>query len=784
MRLTIYAGVIALPLFSATLGLAAPKEFPKPPMGDDLSVETWRGGSVRIDLKAYEARNNPLVYEIVREPRHGELSGFLQADENRQGFASVVYTHGDDEDSVEDEFTYKARAIPGGVSRAIKVKVRIRDRTPQLSAPLRVDFAAVAGESDARMIGLTNAGGKVLEGSVEAEEPFSVDGAGYFRLGRNQSTNIVMRFSPRSMAAVAQQKLRPAETDPSAVIVLNGEPREPFKAEAGPIGVLPDGAREGIIVVTNSSSSDLRLEVAARPEGFAGFPASVTIAAGDGAEIPLRIGADKKGSETNLTISISTEFHTQELPMTAPTVPPKLEVLTRELDFRGDKGIGSKEAELHVRNSGGVPGHFLLRLPKGIAAVDRAQDFTVAPDTDRQVLLSLQNNNSDSDADRVIVDLGKEGMREVPILLPEPKSESHPPTPSTPPTPTPTPAAMPWQLNEDVKLAKSDHDRPCILWLSAMGGWTNAVLQVVDANGARPYEPSAPEESWWRTLWRNFTGWLFGRAGDAQKAVAEQREFFENRLKVPEGSEEHAPESKQSEGEWLSREIATSDLGNPASRWRVVAQRDNSSAEPVSDDFQIDPANTALTAIAPTPTATPAPTQTPQVEQPTPRGGTTRSLKKVPHAQSIKLKAWSPALDGAKGVFQMPFDAQVRDYRFERMQRYFGPDPDTGYARVTYQGEPFAKDAVQMLERKATEAEGEKLDEVTVLFTGLPSGAEIYWRAIPLGADGSPGIPSETINFSTLSPRPFPWRSVVLGACILALCAVLYLRWKSRRTGY
>ncbi|MFM8789720.1 MAG: hypothetical protein ACKOEI_07700, partial [Chthoniobacterales bacterium] len=63
--------------------------------------------------------------------------------------SSTHDTHGDDEDSTSDEFTFRARSLGGsGVSSPIKVKLQIVDAPPQLQVTPRADFSAVAGESD------------------------------------------------------------------------------------------------------------------------------------------------------------------------------------------------------------------------------------------------------------------------------------------------------------------------------------------------------------------------------------------------------------------------------------------------------------------------------------------------------------------------------------------------------------------------------------------------------------------------------------------------------------
>ncbi|MFM8657431.1 MAG: hypothetical protein ACKOD5_09915, partial [Chthoniobacterales bacterium] len=192
-------------------------------MGETITVRVMRGGSAEITLKAFEGRGNPLEYNLVINPQHGRLGSLRQADSNRQGFASIVYTHDDDENSKEDEFTFKARSlVGGGVSSPIKVKLQIVDAPPKLQVTPRADFSAVAGESDRQQIILANVGGGLIEGRVAPKDPFHVEGADRFSLGRGAMTNIVIRFSPTRPDSVGPQNLARAPADPGATRPLRG----------------------------------------------------------------------------------------------------------------------------------------------------------------------------------------------------------------------------------------------------------------------------------------------------------------------------------------------------------------------------------------------------------------------------------------------------------------------------------------------------------------------------------------------------------------------------------
>ncbi|MBJ7260055.1 MAG: hypothetical protein JHD33_11005, partial [Chthoniobacterales bacterium] len=414
--------VPVLCLAMAVVADAAPKKLIPPPMGEDISVRVMRGGSVEISLKAYEGRGNPLAYEIGRQPSHGQLESFQQAENNRQGFASVVYVHDDGEKSIKDEFTFRARMLAGGgLSSPIKVKVMIVDAPGRLGIPTVVDFSAVAGETDRQEIILTNEGGGLLEGRISPKEPFDVEGDGRFSLGRGQSTVLAVRFSPQSTAQVAPQKLSPSPSDPGAAITLKAEAKKPFSATAGTVVIGADGSRAGTITVTNLSSARLELEITTEPENAADVPRSTNIAKGASAGIPVTIAADKKGGALDLGVQISNPFYEEEIEVPVPAVPPKLEVATPELDFRKNK-----EAELRVTNSGGVVGRFSLELPKGWPTPEGAESFSVAPGSEKAVLLRRPEKAKATSDDKLFVDFGQD--RKFPVHLALPASTPPPMT--------------------------------------------------------------------------------------------------------------------------------------------------------------------------------------------------------------------------------------------------------------------------------------------------------------------------------------------------------------------
>ena len=779
VRTPIWPAAAAALFLSASCILAAPKEIRRPPVGETISVEVTRGGRTIITLKAYEGRSNPLAYEIVRErpPEHGRLVEFRQADPNRQGFASIIYEHSDDETSYEDGFAFRARAIGGGVSSPIRVRIRIIDQPPRLAAPSRIDFSAVAGESDFRVIGLTNTGGAVLEGRLVPEEPFYVEGDGRFRLGRGESVDLSIGFSPKSVDAVRPQKIIPSRADPGGVIVLAAEAKVPFAAEVSPLEVQPDGSRAGRIVVTNFCSYPLNLSLQLEPEGVAELLPGRKIAAGGTAEIPVRIGVDKKSGLVEFRARLSDEFYAVELPMQAPAVPPKLELLTPELDFRR-----GSEASLEVQNTGGVAGRFTLELPPQLQSLDGATSFAVAAGESKSTRL-LRRNGSEPGADTLLVDLGRGGRIPVPLLFAEP---SPTPTPAPvvakpPPKILPNAPAKTWKLNKDLRLEKTGDGKVCVSWIVEKDGWTDATLQVIDANGTRPYQAEAEAQGWWASL----VAWWSGRKAEVQNAWEEGERTFQKRNTVPGEETEDAEADDPENTKRRSVEILPQDLANPDLRWRLTArERDSDARESVSEDFVADAQSGLLVAAErqttveeniPTTRAEDSPT--PERETPVPAP---RTDDRIQAARKIHAAAVTAERTRATVVIAIETDPDITGYRLERCKLVSEIDPVTGVPlRPKYELVPHGGQ-VSILGVSQAEHEGTQLSVVVATIDGLQAGTATMWRLVPLAGEESL-TPTGEFLVPTEPPWRPPWRTIFLGLLFAVLATVLWLRHKQRK---
>jgi hypothetical protein len=134
-------------------------------------------------------------------------------------------------------------------------------------------------------------------------------------------------------------------------------------------------------------------------------------------------------------------------------------------------------------------------------------------------------------------------------------------------------------------------------------------------------------------------------------------------------------------------------------------------------------------------------------------------------------------------ALQVLFDRSlgIRAFRLERGAMIAEIDPKTGIPqapRFKKIDPPEAK--VEYLGLAEGEGDGKKFTICTARISELQSGSRTYWRVVPEGAKGALP-PTNVILIDTLPRPPFPWNTALLGALVLLLVGVLYLRWRINR---
>jgi len=723
---------------------APPPEIKRPPVGDNCEVEVRRGSAVSIPLKAYEGNGRPLKYEMVSEPEYGRLSDFIQADDNSQGFASVVYTHGDDEVSRLDSFSFKAKAgLGGGVSRAIKVQIVITDAAPLLAAPRIVSFQTVAGESTRQAIGLTNAGGGVLRGSLDVQKPFFLEGGSRFNLGRGQATNITLRFSPQVTGSSAQKKVLTIDGS-SARMELRAEAIAPFAVQADDqqLQLLGEDARGTKIRLLNLSSQPQTVRASVEPRDSALIKPTFLVPAGGSEEIEVTVPAAKKGGAFDLAVVFANAIHAERLEFRVPAVPARLELRTPVIDF-GRK----RKATLVIANTGGIEGRFSIELPRGIRPDERAESFAVGPGETKEVHLSLDPKLEQTTLPDVMVKIAGRTSVNVPAVFEAPKT----PTPTSPlPTPAPKPTATPWPwvLNTDIKAERAEGGVTFVSWSTNSQAFSSPRLRVVRDGQADPYPPeTAGTQGWWSRL----------------TSLPQRASNFLSGLVTKPIIRQGNPFPEDSGGEFVRLEISHSDAGNGQLRWFLEALRGKEGEfEQVCETFVLD---------ATTPSLKAAPEESPTPPPPPPP----RPQTQIVGTEPVKSTRTTAVLT----IYLAP-GPSVTSYRLERRALNFAFDPKTGKILHNEFVAEKHTTGTTVVDFKLVQAGDKKYARIEGHIEGLSAGTRSFWRIVPV-AGNKDLPPTAEIAVCTQPPWQFPWRSLFLTAACALLGWVLYLRWKLSR---
>lgn len=770
-----------LPLFLLTAALGAVLPSPallaqskktiwKPPIAVATNVSVWRGDRINITLRGFQA-NNPIAYEIARQPRHGRLAPIVQPNPDRVSVStdgSVVYAHDNSDDSTTDEFTFRARGVRGGgVSAPAKVSITIMDRPPVLTAPAVLDFEAAAGETMTRSLGLTNAGGGILQIEARAKPPFAILGDKFIELPRGAATNVLVRYAPTSAGEEVRETIRPGINDSTgAQIVLRGASVAPFDIiTTSQEFTLDRKARVSSVTLLSRAAEAQEVTITADPAGMVEVPPVVQLAPGASIPVELRIPPEGKGERRDIEVTFATPFHRREVALTAPPVPASLDLVTTELNFTDSQ----RKAVISVTNSGGVAGGFRLTPVPGLnfaagGSLD-AREFTVGPDAQTDVEIVFDSPRDAAPPTELFVELG--GLtKSIAIVAPPPVPQ---PSPTATPkfSPTPTPPPKPWKLNKDVRIAEQAAPSARLEWRPSIDPWRDPRLEVFAEGRWSGYSPPPPPRG------------IIEIVGDYFS------DFF--RKLIPINDTAPTGEEVPVEEEWIGEAIDESTAGNRALFWRLTAEKGKPAQRAtVSQTFVIDwsakrleraqdPA--AADAIPPgTPPPVVAATPTPDTT-----GPSVPVTRRIAPALKVENARADPRRDSATVQVIFPRDPEANGYRLEHGFNTTLLDEATG---LPYAGDfrvvphPTAKATVVGMAN--TEYEGRELTVLVATIEGLNPGTSTTWRIVTM-ADGKDRWPTGEFIVSTLPPWQFPWRKALLIAAFIALAGVLYLRWRINR---
>lgn len=727
-----------------------------PPQGKPVEVSVLRGESTGPVFLVGSDRNlRNLEFKIERGPRHGKVSAPSKVDGER-GLAVVTYRHGDDDASEEDSFTYRVRANGGGPwGQPWPVRIRIVDRPPVLGSERRVAFPeTVAGERTLRQLTITNTGGGVLRGSLEPRAPFAVEGDNEFSLPRGRSRTFAVVFSPERPDSY-REVLQPGATD-ATTITLAGEAVAPFTVmtEGGELTARADDSRTASLRVTSRAAAPLPLDIET-PEGVGVVPAGrLELPPRGEARVELRVGPETKGPLGPFTAVISGAGHEERREFSANAIPPRLEVMTPDLDFGTvERGLEA-QAELTVRNTGGAAGRFTLQLPAGLRAKSGAEAFEIPPDGAVTVKLTLKAPAEGPAPTEIAVAFGGRGIR-VPVraTLEDKKVAA----PSAAPTPRPTPPPRPLQLNQELVFAGREGDAVRIEWQTPQG-FEGAALEMREAGSWGRYEPPAPVVTWWQRLAEIPAGFLafFRQATDRPEL---------DRLRNYNPSEEQADSLGAAPPPPKTSVVVAAPALQDAEAWRVTARDERTGTSgPISEDFLVDTTAGRLQEVS-------------LPEIPAEPAGSTREVTVAPFTPILDSSVM-PGRAEAKLQVVLDADPQVTSFRLERLAIVQSDTSRPGPPEFRVVAHP--EGGAEVAGIGMAEHEGRKLTVVSAQVRGLEAGTASFWRLVPLaGKRELP--PTQEMLVGTLPVPPFPWDTVWLVLAFMLLAGVLFLRWRQNR---
>ncbi len=754
-----------LVLGGATSDAAPKKDFRRKPVAPDVTVKVLRGRTEVIRLPGVESNGNPIRYEIVARPSAGKTTNLEQPDPNRQGPGFVTYTHGDDEVSTTDEFQYRVTAPISGLSSSPgTVTVRIVDPPPRLGADRTLVFSAIVGESSTATLSLTNTGGGVLRGTVRVRDPFYLDADGSFELGRGRSRHIPLRYAPQETGLSSPQKIQPARDDPGASITLRGEATAPFAAKttAEKLELKADDSRATVVELVNLSSRTQKVDLSVEPATILEEIPPVALAPEETRAVHLRIPAARKGAAEKFTVTFSTRAYALSRTFSASAVPSRLEVLTPVVDFGR-----AREADLVIRNSGGVDGRFSVVLPPGVTAIGGAASFTVAPGSEATVRLRLATKEEDPPPTELSVTTPAGQSERVAIRI-EPVIPPSPTPPPSPPAPTPTPTPLPGMVNDNVRLVH-ENDVWRLEW-NLPAGWSEVRVEKMGADSGawRLHETPREQEGWFAwlsALPSRFIGFFAGLTS---------RKDLENIH--PETTSAGTPGA----GTWHGIALSENDAKSGA-KWRLMAKADGS-AEPVpaTEEFAIDAGAGRLRAIEPSPA--PQPSAAPRAAglAPAASPATPGEIMDIRPFTELKAAQQTSERRSSTVLLAIPYDPAIESYRLERVRAVCTINPATGLpGRAEFQVMPH-EGRIKFLSQGKTQQGDKELSVVVVSIDGLQPDTWTTWRLVPV-ANGRDLPPTAEFVVKTLPPWRISWVSVLFWTAVALLAGVLYLRWRVNR---
>lgn len=338
-----------------------------PPMAISQEVSTFAGRPVAIALTAGGRIVEPLDFVIRRPPQRGQLGEIRRTGRNT---AAVVYTPDENAGVGGDSFTFAVQSFDSPVSAAARIRIAVREEPPVPVCPREIDFGTVyLGQRSVLPLVLRNDGGGFFSGSIKVAAPWSVEGAGGYRIAGGAKAVVPLAFAPSEERDFTANIAVGA--DPRAAVVLRGRGLAPvtWPSQGITVGPAERKAQEISLELTNRSPEP-RTVVIEWPD-FVRAPREIMIPAGGNETVRAAVSPDPAFS-FNGTVELRSGGFSGRLPLRVCPVPPVLEIVSgRELDLGAVKSGRSAHGRFTVKNVGGADAR--LR-------VTTARELNISPD--------------------------------------------------------------------------------------------------------------------------------------------------------------------------------------------------------------------------------------------------------------------------------------------------------------------------------------------------------------------------------------------------------------------
>jgi hypothetical protein len=430
---------------------AAPKKDDIPPVDPSVvynaTVKVLRGGACEVPLRAISPDGYDVEFEIVSQPRSGELSAQQRISKSS---VSYFYTHDGNKNSTQDSFRFKCKSGPHKAWGYANVTIRVEEPPPRFESNVSaLDFGSVfLGKNSTKTVRIKNAGGGLLQGRLKVSAPWSLAGPADISLSEGERKKILITFTPLSTDTQRGSLVFEYGSKPFAEIVLEGVGDSRFESPEKAAFEERVGASELRIPIKNLTADPLPLDIDFPSPLKA--PHAITLPPYSAGELLLKLPS-LPFTEKSVIVKVIDEAATHDIRVSLPPPPSRLEWAKEGGGQLGNETSGGRPHTLTTKlhNTGSATANAVLRAEgEGIAlAPNQPANLTIAagesmtvnatwkfPDTPGQFKVSLVAETDGLPPVKI--------SWEANVQLP-PVTATPTPTPTPPPPPPPPPIFPP-----------------------------------------------------------------------------------------------------------------------------------------------------------------------------------------------------------------------------------------------------------------------------------------------------------------------------------------------------